>query len=115
MWSAASCGALRDKRSFMADPPPACVCVAADEAQRQLAMCVLYHISMDDTFKPMFAHTDCIPQVRLANVEAPAVRDDGRELSLTSVQVPTGFWARFPLDMFDISGLNLGLAVLRGI
>uniref|UniRef100_M3ZTC7 Kinesin-associated protein 3a n=1 Tax=Xiphophorus maculatus TaxID=8083 RepID=M3ZTC7_XIPMA len=35
----------------------------ADEAQRQLAMCVLYHISMDDTFKPMFAHTDCIPQL----------------------------------------------------
>ncbi|XP_014853215.1 PREDICTED: kinesin-associated protein 3 isoform X2 [Poecilia mexicana] len=35
----------------------------ADEAQRQLAMCVLYHISMDDRFKPMFAHTDCIPQL----------------------------------------------------
>ncbi|KAM4738542.1 kinesin-associated protein 3a [Anableps anableps] len=35
----------------------------ADEAQRQLAMCVLYHISMDDRFKSMFAHTDCIPQL----------------------------------------------------
>ncbi|XP_043984332.1 kinesin-associated protein 3a isoform X2 [Gambusia affinis] len=35
----------------------------ADEAQRQLAMCVLYHISMDDRFKSVFAHTDCIPQL----------------------------------------------------
>lgn len=26
-------------------------------------MCVLYHISMDDRFKSMFAYTDCIPQL----------------------------------------------------
>lgn len=31
-------------------------------------MCILYHISVDDRFKSMFADTDCIPQVRLANV-----------------------------------------------
>ncbi|XP_051926084.1 kinesin-associated protein 3a [Hippocampus zosterae] len=35
----------------------------ADEAQRQLAMCVLYHISMEDRFKSAFATTDCIPQL----------------------------------------------------
>nr|XP_046246978.1 kinesin-associated protein 3a isoform X2 [Scatophagus argus] len=35
----------------------------ADEAQRQLSMCILYHISMDDSFKSMFADTDCIPQL----------------------------------------------------
>ncbi|XP_073332682.1 kinesin-associated protein 3a [Pagrus major] len=35
----------------------------ADEAQRQLSMCILYHISMDDRFKSMFADTDCIPQL----------------------------------------------------
>uniref|UniRef100_A0A7N6BA36 Kinesin-associated protein 3b n=1 Tax=Anabas testudineus TaxID=64144 RepID=A0A7N6BA36_ANATE len=40
----------------------------ADEGQRQLSMCILYHISMDDRFKSTFADTDCIPQVRLANV-----------------------------------------------
>uniref|UniRef100_A0A672R510 Kinesin-associated protein 3-like n=1 Tax=Sinocyclocheilus grahami TaxID=75366 RepID=A0A672R510_SINGR len=34
-----------------------------DEVQRQIAMCILYHISMDDRFKSMFAYTDCIPQV----------------------------------------------------
>uniref|UniRef100_A0A3P9N3R7 Kinesin-associated protein 3a n=1 Tax=Poecilia reticulata TaxID=8081 RepID=A0A3P9N3R7_POERE len=33
------------------------------ERSPQLAMCVLYHISMDDRFKPMFAHSDCIPQL----------------------------------------------------
>ncbi|XP_016146101.1 kinesin-associated protein 3-like [Sinocyclocheilus grahami] len=36
---------------------------SGDEAQRQIAMCILYHISMDDRFKSMFAYTDCIPQV----------------------------------------------------
>ncbi|XP_042271807.1 kinesin-associated protein 3a isoform X1 [Thunnus maccoyii] len=35
----------------------------ADEGQRQLSMCILYHISMDDRFKSMFADTDCIPQL----------------------------------------------------
>ncbi|KAG7233463.1 hypothetical protein INR49_007001 [Caranx melampygus] len=35
----------------------------ADEGQRQLSMCILYHISMDDRFKSVFADTDCIPQL----------------------------------------------------
>uniref|UniRef100_A0A8C8F8E9 Kinesin-associated protein 3 n=1 Tax=Oncorhynchus tshawytscha TaxID=74940 RepID=A0A8C8F8E9_ONCTS len=39
----------------------------ADEKQGQLCMCILYHISVDDRFKSMFAYTDCIPQVRLGN------------------------------------------------
>lgn len=34
-----------------------------NENYKQIAMCVLYHISMDDRFKSMFAYTDCIPQV----------------------------------------------------
>lgn len=52
------------------------VCVAADEGQRQLAMCILYHVSMDDRFKSMFANTDCIPQVRLANVRRQQTKTD---------------------------------------
>ena len=35
----------------------------ANENYKQVAMCILYHISMDDRFKSMFAYTDCIPQV----------------------------------------------------
>ncbi|XP_037120611.1 kinesin-associated protein 3a [Syngnathus acus] len=35
----------------------------AVEGQRQLSMCVLYHISMEDRFKSLFANTDCIPQL----------------------------------------------------
>uniref|UniRef100_A0AAZ3QAF7 Kinesin-associated protein 3 n=1 Tax=Oncorhynchus tshawytscha TaxID=74940 RepID=A0AAZ3QAF7_ONCTS len=35
----------------------------ADEKQGQLCMCILYHISVDDRFKSMFAYTDCIPQL----------------------------------------------------
>lgn len=42
---------------------PKLTALLGDEAQRQLAMCILYHISMDDRFKSMFAYTDCIPQV----------------------------------------------------
>lgn len=49
-------------------PPSPLVYVAADEGQRQLSMCILYHISVDDRFKSVFADTGCIPQVRLANV-----------------------------------------------
>ncbi|KAM4628521.1 kinesin-associated protein 3a [Polymixia lowei] len=35
----------------------------ADEGQRQRSMCILYHLSVDDRFKSMFAYTDCIPQL----------------------------------------------------
>ncbi|KAK2084755.1 Kinesin-associated protein 3 [Saguinus oedipus] len=37
--------------------------VNGNDNYKQIAMCVLYHISMDDRFKSMFAYTDCIPQV----------------------------------------------------
>lgn len=42
---------------FLFPPPP------GNENYKQVAMCILYHISMDDRFKSMFAYTDCIPQV----------------------------------------------------
>ncbi|XP_051501058.1 kinesin-associated protein 3-like isoform X3 [Myxocyprinus asiaticus] len=44
---------------------PKLTLLLGDEAQRQIAMCILYHISMDDRFKSMFAYTDCIPQERI--------------------------------------------------
>lgn len=37
---------------------------AGSETHKQIVMCILYHISMDDRCKSMFAYTDCIPQVR---------------------------------------------------
>jgi len=39
-------------------------------------MCILYHITMEDRFKSMFADTDCIPQVRLANVRRQQTKTD---------------------------------------
>lgn len=39
-------------------------------------MCILYHISMDDRFKSMFADAGCIPQVRLANVRRQQTTTD---------------------------------------
>ncbi|XP_063057334.1 kinesin-associated protein 3a isoform X1 [Engraulis encrasicolus] len=42
---------------------PKLTALLGDEVQRQMAMCILYHISVDDRFKSMFAYTDCIPQV----------------------------------------------------
>ncbi|XP_052391967.1 kinesin-associated protein 3 [Carassius gibelio] len=53
---------LRSKM-VQADLLPKLTALLGDEAQRQIAMCILYHISMDDRFKSMFAYTDCIPQV----------------------------------------------------
>ncbi|KAL1253865.1 hypothetical protein QQF64_016094 [Cirrhinus molitorella] len=53
---------LRSKM-VQADLLPKLTTLLGDEAQRQIAMCILYHISMDDRFKSMFAYTDCIPQV----------------------------------------------------
>lgn len=77
MWSLASRGALRHNQSFIHWLSSfSCVYVAADEGQRQLSMCILYHISMDDRFKSMFADTDCIPQVRLANVRRQQTKTD---------------------------------------
>uniref|UniRef100_A0A4X1UV41 Kinesin associated protein 3 n=2 Tax=Sus scrofa TaxID=9823 RepID=A0A4X1UV41_PIG len=42
---------------------PKLTALLGNENYKQIAMCVLYHISMDDRFKSMFAYTDCIPQV----------------------------------------------------
>ncbi|XP_077076782.1 kinesin-associated protein 3a isoform X1 [Siphateles boraxobius] len=53
---------LRSKM-VQVDLLPRLTTLLGDEAQRQIAMCILYHISMDDRFKSMFAYTDCIPQV----------------------------------------------------
>uniref|UniRef100_A0A2K6EIF0 Kinesin associated protein 3 n=1 Tax=Propithecus coquereli TaxID=379532 RepID=A0A2K6EIF0_PROCO len=42
---------------------PKLTALLGNENYKQIAMCVLYHISMDDRVKSMFAYTDCIPQV----------------------------------------------------
>ncbi|XP_062857328.1 kinesin-associated protein 3a [Trichomycterus rosablanca] len=42
---------------------PKLTALLGDEMQNHLAMRILYHISVDDRFKSLFAYTDCIPQV----------------------------------------------------
>nr|XP_046176946.1 kinesin-associated protein 3-like isoform X2 [Oncorhynchus gorbuscha] len=42
---------------------PKLTSLLGDENHKQMAMCILYHISVDDRFKSMFAYTDCIPQL----------------------------------------------------
>uniref|UniRef100_A0A8D2LBQ6 Kinesin associated protein 3 n=1 Tax=Varanus komodoensis TaxID=61221 RepID=A0A8D2LBQ6_VARKO len=42
---------------------PKLTALLGNENYKQVAMCILYHISMDDRFKSMFAYTDCIPQL----------------------------------------------------
>uniref|UniRef100_A0A8C1C5M4 Kinesin-associated protein 3a n=1 Tax=Cyprinus carpio carpio TaxID=630221 RepID=A0A8C1C5M4_CYPCA len=66
---------LRSKM-VQADLLPKLTSLLGDEAQRQIAMCILYHISMDDRFKSMFAYTDCIPQVR----DQPALACNGLKM-----------------------------------
>uniref|UniRef100_A0A3B4VKD2 Kinesin-associated protein 3a n=1 Tax=Seriola dumerili TaxID=41447 RepID=A0A3B4VKD2_SERDU len=48
----------------------------------QLSMCILYHISMDDRFKSMFADTDCIPQLMKMVFECGEERMDVELISL---------------------------------
>ncbi|KAM4654763.1 kinesin-associated protein 3 isoform 2-T2 [Amazona ochrocephala] len=48
----------------------------ANEGYKQIAMCILYHISMDDRFKSMFAYTDCIPQLMKMLFACPDERVD---------------------------------------
>ncbi|KAM9832060.1 kinesin-associated protein 3a [Neosynchiropus ocellatus] len=54
----------------------------ADEAQRQLSMRVLYHISMDDPSKAAFADTDCLPQLMRMVSESGEEKMDVELISL---------------------------------
>ncbi|XP_053806438.1 kinesin-associated protein 3 isoform X5 [Vidua macroura] len=47
-----------------------------NENNKKVAICILYHISMDDCFKSMFAYTDCIPQLMKMLFECPDERVD---------------------------------------
>uniref|UniRef100_A0AAZ3SM92 Kinesin-associated protein 3b n=1 Tax=Oncorhynchus tshawytscha TaxID=74940 RepID=A0AAZ3SM92_ONCTS len=47
---------------------PKLTSLLGDENHKQMAMCILYHISVDDRFKSMFAYTDCIPQVTVQHL-----------------------------------------------
>lgn len=60
---------------------PKLTSLLGDEAQRQIAMCILYHISMDDRFKSMFAYTDCIPQVMKMLFDCDEERIDAELIS----------------------------------
>ncbi|XP_062437851.1 kinesin-associated protein 3 isoform X2 [Rhea pennata] len=55
---------------------PKLTALLANENYKQVAMCILYHISMDDRFKSMFAYTDCIPQLMKMLFECPDERID---------------------------------------
>ncbi|XP_069794319.1 kinesin-associated protein 3a isoform X1 [Narcine bancroftii] len=46
------------------------------ENHRQIVMCILYHVTMDDRFKSMFAYTDCIPQLMKMLFECPGEHID---------------------------------------
>ncbi|XP_015261687.1 PREDICTED: kinesin-associated protein 3 [Gekko japonicus] len=55
---------------------PKLTALLGNENYKQVAMCILYHISMDDRFKSMFAYTDCIPQLMKMLFECPEGRID---------------------------------------
>lgn len=59
----ALCILLCECADFVPDVWVLFVCHAGDDNNRQVAMRILYHISMDDCFKGMFVYTDCVPQV----------------------------------------------------
>ncbi|KAI4898693.1 hypothetical protein NFI96_002450, partial [Prochilodus magdalenae] len=51
------------------------------ESHKQIVMCILYHISMDDRSKSMFAYTDCIPQLMKMVFEHGEERIDSELIS----------------------------------
>uniref|UniRef100_A0A8V5HGJ5 Uncharacterized protein n=1 Tax=Melopsittacus undulatus TaxID=13146 RepID=A0A8V5HGJ5_MELUD len=55
---------------------PKLTALLANESYKQISMCILYHISMDDRFKSMFAYTDCIPQLMKMLFACPDERVD---------------------------------------
>ncbi|KFO75388.1 Kinesin-associated protein 3, partial [Cuculus canorus] len=55
---------------------PKLTALLANENYKQVAVCILYHVSMDDHFKSMFAYTDCIPQLMKMLFECPDERVD---------------------------------------
>ncbi|XP_070602911.1 kinesin-associated protein 3 isoform X2 [Erythrolamprus reginae] len=55
---------------------PKLTALLGNENYKQVAMCILYHISMDDRFKSMFAYTDCIPQLMKMLLECSDERVD---------------------------------------
>uniref|UniRef100_A0A673X195 Kinesin-associated protein 3b n=1 Tax=Salmo trutta TaxID=8032 RepID=A0A673X195_SALTR len=55
--------------------------LSGDENHKQMAMCILYHISVDDRFKSMFAYTDCIPQLMKMLFEHGEERIDAELIS----------------------------------
>uniref|UniRef100_A0A6Q2Z7A0 Kinesin-associated protein 3b n=1 Tax=Esox lucius TaxID=8010 RepID=A0A6Q2Z7A0_ESOLU len=60
---------------------PKLTSLLGDENHKQIAMCILYHISVDDRFKSMFAYTDCIPQLMKMLFEHGEERIDAELIS----------------------------------
>lgn len=83
---------------------PKLAALLGDENNRQLAMRILYHISMDDRFKGMFVYTDCIPQVMQRLYEH---REEEFEMELISICINLAANKRSAQLMCEGNGLKM--------
>ncbi|XP_062872620.1 kinesin-associated protein 3b [Trichomycterus rosablanca] len=60
---------------------PKLTAMLGSESHKQIVMCILYHISIDDRSKSMFAYTDCIPQLMKMIFEHREERIDSELIS----------------------------------
>ncbi|XP_072547506.1 kinesin-associated protein 3b isoform X3 [Salminus brasiliensis] len=60
---------------------PKLTALLGSESHKQIVMCILYHISIDDRSKSMFAYTDCIPQLMKMLFEHGEERIDSELIS----------------------------------
>ncbi|KAF7700358.1 kinesin-associated protein 3 [Silurus meridionalis] len=60
---------------------PKLTSLLSNETNKQIVMCILYHISIDDRSKSMFAYTDCIPQLMKMLFENKEERIDSELIS----------------------------------
>ncbi|XP_076832649.1 kinesin-associated protein 3b [Brachyhypopomus gauderio] len=71
---------LRNKM-VQVDLLPKLTALLGSETHKQIVMCILYHISMDDRAKSMFAYTDCVPQLMKMLFEHREERIDSELIS----------------------------------
>lgn len=64
-----------------------CVSHSGDENNRQVALRILYHMSIDDRFKGMFVYTDCIPQVRVSKITVSQAKEYEAKCFLTFLKL----------------------------
>ncbi len=87
---------------------PKLVALLSNENQRIVSMCILYHLSMDDNWKPMFTFTNCVDNVMRWIIESQSEQID---LELIALAVNLALNGKCAVQMIEY-GKRKGLKYL---